>query len=265
MALSSAGKNRRRKNGRGNLAGFSAALWPSARTSPQKRLLKGELKIAHRTEALRKDRAQMFHGVAERIGLKSGRGFLPEAQTGAQFRQTAAQTLQEMINRLQRKRQTQFLGGSFDADIGQQLKQEPAQQRGADGVAWQNIRQKNRKSLAATAATEAIGTKDPLAPRQEAAVIFGRIVAVKEAVPIQRFLPAAAWTALLFERKSSSFSFSRSRTKRNFFSGMGGVAAGTNTARREFFDGTFRRRDSVQKGQVKQRDGTDGASTAFGS
>jgi hypothetical protein len=82
-------------------------------------------------------------------------------------------------------------------------------------VARQNIGQENRKRFPTTAALSAIRTKDPLASSEAAAIVFGGIVAVEDAVPVQRFILAAAWTALLFERKSSAFSFWASATKRN--------------------------------------------------
>lgn len=122
-----------------------------------------------------------------------------------------------MINRFQRKRQAQILNGGFEASVGQKLNQEFAQQDGPDGVARQNVGQKDRKCFSATAAVAAIRTKDPL---------------------------AAAWTALLLERKSSSFSLSASATKRKGRD-MGCVAAGTKTVGRDLF-GRTERRDSVQ-------------------
>jgi hypothetical protein len=104
-------------------------------------------------------------------------------------------------------------------------------------VARQNIGQENRERLPATAAVSAIRTKDPLSATQAAAIVFGGIVAVEDAVPVQRFILAAAWTALLFEGKSSSFSFSASATKRNG-GDMGRVAAEKNAARPDPFDGS---------------------------
>lgn len=97
-------------------------------------------------------------------------------------------------------------------------------------MAWQHVGQENRKGFSAASATTTIRTKDPLASSQAAAIVFGGIVAVEDTVPVQRFIMAAAWTALLFEGKSSSFSFSASATKRNR-GDMGRMAAEKNASR----------------------------------
>jgi hypothetical protein len=176
-------------------------------------LLKQQLKIAHRTEAFGKYRLEMLDRLAERIRVETGWGFLPAAQPAANVRQPVAQPLQQMIDRFQGKRQAQILNGGFDASVGQKLHQEFAQECGPNGVARQNFGQEDRKCFSATAATTAIRTKNPLATAQPAAIVFSGIIAVEDTVPVQRFILAAAWTALLFERKSSSFSFAASATK----------------------------------------------------
>jgi hypothetical protein len=152
--------------------------------SAQKWLLKRELKLADQTEALGKNSLEMFDGLQERIGLGTVRRFLPAAQSTTKRVEPLAQPLQQVINRFQGKRQAQRLGGGFDTGIGHKLDQKLAQQRSADGVARQHVSQKNRKRLSATAAPAAIGTKDPLAPSQQAAIVLGGIVAIKNAVPV---------------------------------------------------------------------------------
>jgi hypothetical protein len=140
--------------------------------------------------------------------------------------------------------------------MGQELEQKLAQKCGADGVARQNIGQKNREGFTTTAAPAAIGTKDPLASRPEGAVVFGRIVAVEKAVPIQCFILAAAWTALLLEGKSSFCSFWASATKRNRFD-MGRFAAGMTKVGRDFFYGAQTAGLGPERTR-KRGDGTDG-------
>jgi hypothetical protein len=125
--------------------------------------LKGELKITDQTAALGKNGLQMFHRVAERIGLGTGWGLLSAIQLRADFRQPAAQPQQQVINRFQRKRQAQFLGGGSDVGVGQQVNQEFAQQDGADRMARENVGQKDRKRASASPTQSAIGAKDPLA------------------------------------------------------------------------------------------------------
>jgi hypothetical protein len=249
VALPLVWKNRVEKNGRGNLAGKGQRGIPSGGTSAQKWLLKGELKIADQIRTAREDRLEMFDGVAERIGLGTGRGFLLGREPGAQVGQPMAQPLQEVINRFQGKRQAQPLDGGFNAGVGQQLDQEFAQQHGADSVARQNVRQEDGESASASAALSAVGAKHPLAPGQ-AALGLGRIIAVEQTVPVQRFISAAAWTALLFEKKSSSWSFSGPRTKRNGWD-MERLAAGRKSSGRDFFcgaaDGATRFRGGERK------------------
>lgn len=120
-------------------------------------------------------------------------------------------------------------------------------------MARQNIRQENRKGFSAPSATAAIRTKDPLASRAAAAIVFGGIIAVEDAVPVQSFILAAAWTALLLERKSSSFSFPASATKRKDCD-MECVAAGTQSLGRDNFDcatdGATRLSETMEKGRT---------------
>ena len=199
----------------------------------------------------------MLDRLAERVRVGTAWGFLPAAQPAANVRQPVAQPLQQMIDRFQGKRQAQILNGGFDASVGQKLNQEFAQECGPNGVARQNFGQEDRKCFPATAATTAIRTKDPLAAAQPAAIVSSGIIAVEDTVPVQRFILTAAWTALLFERKSSSFSFAASATKRKGRD-MGCVAAGIKTFGRDLFDGACGRRDSVRQDLEKEKDGADG-------
>jgi hypothetical protein len=169
-----------------------------------------------------------------------------------------------MIDRFQGKRQAQIFNGGFDASVGQKLNQELAQECGPNGVAWQNVCQEDRKCFSATAAMTAIRTKDPLTAAQPAAIVFSGIIAVKDTVPVQRFILAAAWTALLFERKSSSFSFGASATKRTGRA-IKCVAARRNTFGRDLFDGACSRRDSVLQDLEKEKDGADGTALTLRS
>lgn len=66
-------------------------------------------------------------------------------------------------------------------------------------MARQNPGQNQGKRFSATTTTAAIRTKDPLASAQAAAIVFDRIIAVEDAVPVQCLVSAAAWTALLLE------------------------------------------------------------------
>src|SRR5688572_2536784 len=90
------------------------------------------------------------------------------------------------------------------------------------------------KGFATTAPTSAIGTEDPLAAGQAAAIIGQRIVPVEKAVPVQRFILAAAGTALRFEGKSSSGNSWAPAKKRNGRD-MGRCCCRNEATRRVFF------------------------------
>lgn len=234
------------------------------RLEPKKRVLKPKLKIAHRTETFGKYRSEMLDRLAQRISVGTGWGFLSAAQPAANVRQAEAQPLQQMVDRFQGKGQAQILNRGLDASVGQKLNQEFAQQCGPNGVARQHVSQEDRKCFSATAATTSVRTEDPLAAAEPAAIVFCGIIAVEDTVPVQRFILAAAWTALLLERKSSSFSFAASATKRKGRD-MGRFGAGTKTLGRDFFYGACSRRDSVHQDLEKKRGGADGTLPALRS
>jgi hypothetical protein len=175
-------------------------------------MLKTELKICRRTRAVRKDRPQMRHGLKQWLGLPAHRRREFPAKPRSHLIQPALQSAEQPIDRFQRKWQPQLFDRSLDRKPGQQLHQPPPHQRRVQRVTRQNIRQHKRKRLATTAALPAIGTIHPLAPDSLAAG-FGRIIAAKKAVPVQRLDFSAAGTALLFEGKSVSFNAGSSRTK----------------------------------------------------
>ena len=181
----------------------SATIAPGPSSgSTQERLLKGELILTHRTGSLGEDLAQMLDGVPERIGLHTGGRLLAAAQETAQHVQPLPQAGQQVIHRLQGKRQGKGVRGSTDAGLGKQRRQQRPQPRGRKRVPWQHRRQEQGKRASAPAALAAVGAEDPLAADRLAGRV-GRIVAVEQAVPIQRLGVTAAGTALLLERKSS--------------------------------------------------------------
>jgi len=79
-------------------------------------------------------------------------------------------------------------------------------------VTRQNVRQHEGKCFAAAAALPATGTIHPLSTGRLFADL-NRIIAAKDAVPVQGFNLSAAGAALLFERKSRVFNSSPLRTK----------------------------------------------------
>ena len=245
LALSHVWKIRPCARGRGNSAreerrpaAAGDRSVPPVRPSTQPRLLEGELKFTHRTGRWGEDVLQMLDGVPKRIGLHARGRFLAAAQEAAQNVQPLPQAGQQVIPRLQRKGQADGLRRGADAGLGEQRRQQRPQDGGRERVTRQHRRQKQGKRAPATAALAAVGAEDPLAPNRLAGGV-GRIVAVEQAVPVQRLRLTAAGTALLLERKSSCWSAGSSRTKRNLGGVMRPVGARSSCSRRGFCNGTL--------------------------
>ena len=217
---------RRAKVRRNNPA---VAIRQTGETAPalltQKRMLKTKLKLRRRTRTGRKDRPQMLHGLQQRLGLPAHRRRLLPAKSRAHLIQPALQSVPQPIDRFQGERQAHFFNGSLDRKPGQQFQEPPPHQRSVQRVTRQNLRQHQRKCFATAATLPAIGTKHPLAA-DELAAGFNGIITPKNAVPVQRLDPAAAGTALLFERKSVSFSAGSSRTNGKILFGVESSGAG---------------------------------------
>jgi hypothetical protein len=181
----------------------------------------------------------MLDRVPQRVGLRTGRFFLPATQSTAQDVQPLPQAGQQVIPRLQRPRQTQRVGRRPDTGLREQRGQQRPQAGGCKRMPGQHRSQKHRKRVPAPAALAAIRTEDPLATEGLAGGTRG-IVAVEPTVPIQRLGAAAAGAALLLERKSACCSAGSSRTKRNGVAVMVLLSARSAPARRGFSDGTSR-------------------------
>jgi len=224
----------------------SAPFAPPGHSSTQERLLEGELKLRHRTGRRGEDLTQMLDSLAEGIGLRTGGRYLPATQNAAQFVQAPPQAGEQVIHRFQRQRQVERERGGADAGLREQRRQERPEPWGRERVPWQHCRQKQGERVPATAALAAVGTEDPLAPDRLAGG-RGRIVAVKQAVPVQGFGVTAAGTALLLKRKSSCWRAGSSRTKRNLGAFMPRVSARSPRQRRVFYHGAWGRRDSGER------------------
>lgn len=87
--------------------------------SLQKRALKVQLEVARRTGAPREYLPQMFHRLQQWIGLRTGGSLLLPAQQRTHLRQTRFEPVQQVINRLQGKRQPQRFNGGFDRTTAQ--------------------------------------------------------------------------------------------------------------------------------------------------
>jgi hypothetical protein len=212
VVLSPAGKSPPENHRRRNLEKTAAARGDPPPGLTQKRMLETKLEGRRWTALCGEHGLEMFDRVQQWIGLGAGRRRLCAAQPRAPVVQPPAQPASQAIHRLQRKRQAPLLRRRLERKPRQQLQQPRPHQRGRQGVTRQHLRQQERKSFPTTAPLPAIGTKHPLAahPLRTGP---GGIIAAQETVPVQRFDALAAWTALLLEGKSASFSAGSSRTK----------------------------------------------------
>lgn len=197
----------------------AAAIWKTSRRPcgrpsglTQKRMLKMKLEGGRRTALCGEHGLEMFDRVQQWIWLCAGRRRLFAAKPRAPVVQPPAQSATEAIHRLQRKRQAQLVRRHLAGKTGQQFQEPEPHQRSGHGVTRQNLSQKNGKRAPATTAPPAIGTKHPLSAHPLPTGL-GAIVAAQETVPVQLFRSLAAWTALLLEGKSVSFSAGSSRAK----------------------------------------------------
>ena len=110
-------------------------------------------------------RLQMFHCVRQRRRELAGWSWLAAAEATADDIQPPAQSLEQVIDRFQRKRQAQGFGAGFDGLAIEQLNQQRPQQRRGHSVAGKSLSQKNREGSTATNALPAIGTEHPLPPQ----------------------------------------------------------------------------------------------------
>ena len=178
-----------------------------------------ELEGGQRRSVAGEDRAQVFDGLPQRIGVRARRSGLPLAQADPQHVQPLAQPPSNPITRFECERQAETFGGRLHRSAGQTPQQELPKQRGRERVARQHVGEMQRKRLAATAALAAIGTKNALAPVHPVRRPRG-IMAEEKTVPVQSLALTAAGAALLFEGKSWALSSATSRTKRGGVCGI---------------------------------------------
>ena len=250
--------------------GQAGAAWRHAcrvktsaeRSSTQEGLLKNELKFTYWAERAGEHLLQVLDGLQEGIGLAAGRRRTATTQPTAQFAQPSPQPCAHVVERFQRPRQVQRPGRGAQTLACQPPGQQPPQVSGPQAMARQHSRQQHGKRMPTTAPLAAVGAEDPLPP-QDSAGGLGRVVAVKQTVPVQGFGLIAAGTALLFERKSSCWRAAASRRKRNSGAFIRRVSARSPRRRRGLLS---RRLGTARLGskRLKQRgDGTDGTLAAL--
>ena len=156
---------------------------PSARTSTQKGLLKTKLKISRWTGAAGQDGLEMIEGLAQGIGVHTGRRGCFPIKPGAPHRHPPTQSAPQPVDRFQRKGQPQLFRRRLEGKPGQHFGQPRPHQRSPQGVTRQDVGQKEGKRASASAAPSAIGTIHPLAPDRCSVRRLG-IIAQRPAVPV---------------------------------------------------------------------------------
>jgi tetratricopeptide (TPR) repeat protein len=140
---------------------------------------------------------QMFEGLKQRIGMRTGGRMAEAGQRRSQDAQTGPEPLEQVIEGIQRQRRCRGLPGGPDRKTAEPPADRLPDQRGGETVPRQYPGEQNRKGAAAAGALPAVGTKYPLAPG-DAALIRRRIVAVHPTMPIER-------TDLFAERTGRGF------------------------------------------------------------
>jgi len=218
------GRPAKQRNARasGRVAGDHGARNTADGCSLQEGVLEVELKVGHRTDALRKETLQMLDRLEQRIGLRTGRRLLLPAKQRTHSSQLPAQSVQHMVERLQRKGQGQRFGRRFDGTPVPQSVQQSPQPWSRHGMSRQHLRQENRKTPATAATLASIAAPHPLAPvHPSLAVGRARVVTVKLAVAVQSLSSPACRTAELLKQKRCSVSSLRPCTKRHRTLGIG--------------------------------------------
>ena len=127
----------------------------------------------------------MFHRLEERIGLRTGRGWLLPAEHRAHCRQPPSQPMEQMVKGLQRKRQGQRLDRGFDGTTGQQAIEQPPLPWPPHRIARQHVGQENGKAPPTAAPRASVAAPHPLAPLPLSLPVAGtRIVAVELAMAV---------------------------------------------------------------------------------
>lgn len=178
-----AGQRKARASGR--VAGDHRAPNTADSSSLQEGALEVTLKVSHRTNPLRKETPHMLDRLEQRIGLGTGSRLLLSAKHRTHSSQLLAQSVQHMVERLQRKGQGQRFGRRFDGTTGQQSVEQSPQPWSRHRMSRQHLGQENRKAPPTAATLTPIAAPHPLAPLHPSlAVGRARVVAVKLAVAV---------------------------------------------------------------------------------
>jgi len=230
------------------------AIWQSSRgrwrSSAQEWMLKMRLKIRRRTGAVRKDRPQMLHGLQQRLNLSAHRWRLLPAQTNPHPIQPALQPPLQPIDRFQGKRQPQFFHGGLDRKPGQHFHQPLPHQRCGQGV----CRGKMSASI-----IEKVPPQPPRRPRLEQNTRWPRTtwpLVLTGSLPRRKLcrfsvsiFPQRGQRCCLREKAGTATLARRAQNEKG--GGTSRLVARKPRPASSFFDGTSRRRNSVQKGLGK--------------
>lgn len=181
----------------------SALVRSMTSVSSQQRLLENELKLARWTDRVGESRFQMLESLEKWIVPSTVGRSGSATEVNTQAVQAAAQSLEQMINRLQGGERFDLMESRPDRSAGQHSRQDLPEGRGADRVSGQNVIQEDRKGVSTASALAPIGAEDSLAANR-VPIRLGAAVPEQETVPVKRLRRSALSAAVLFEETVAS-------------------------------------------------------------
>jgi hypothetical protein len=131
------------------------------------------------------DLLKMFHCLQQRFAMATGRRWRSASMKfGSQNAQAMAQTLQEMVERVQGQRPLTGFGGGLDGERYAPPQEERPEDGCRDGVTRQELGEKHRETASATTPFAAFGTTDAL-PAFDLFLNALNLVAVEVTMTIQ--------------------------------------------------------------------------------
>ena len=168
---------------------------------PQQRLLKSQMKRAYGAFRRWEHLPQVCDGLQQGGGTLTNRGRCDAAQCRTHHCQTPPQSLQQVVERVQREGRPQEFPCRLDRHrVRAQCRQHIPQPRRGGSMTRHHPCQQQSKRAPTTATLPAIGAEYPLTS-VNLALCGARIIAVTPAMPVQRADAAAVGTTVLFEGK----------------------------------------------------------------
>lgn len=171
------------------------------------------LELLDGTKGAGQSQEAMLDGMEERIGVSRLRRGAEEAELGPERGELGSEPSDDVISRIEAQRARERLEGGPKGGMLEKSKQESPEQGGIEGVARQNGGEENREGKTTASPIPTIGAEDALTSAD--GLVFGlRVVAVENAVAIERLSHTAARASLQLQGKRAVASSTLSETKR---------------------------------------------------